>query len=58
MVHDGSQNNIFSNAVINVPGQQYEPTSNIWLDAGATSLADKGNVSSNANSIMRFLHNL
>jgi len=57
-VFDGSQQQNFSNAVLGIPGQQYEPTSNIWLDTGATSLADLGNVSANVNSIMRFLHNL
>ena len=33
----------------------YTTASNVWLDAGASSLADLGNISSSA-SIMRFLH--
>ena len=57
-VFNGSQNENFTDAVLNVPGSTYDVDSNIWLDSGSTSLADKGNASSNANSIMKFLHNL
>ena len=36
----------------------YPVTANIWLDSGATSVADLGNANvSNSSSIMRFLHN-
>ena len=35
------------------------PESNVWLDIGASSLADLGNANvSNVTSIMRFLHDL
>ena len=57
-VFNGSQKENFTDAVLNVPNSTYNVDSNIWLDSGSTSLADKGNASSNANSIMKFLHNL
>ena len=51
IVWDGSKSQIFKNFVDN------SVDSNVWLDAGATSLTDKGNVSTNT-SVMNFLHNL
>ena len=36
----------------------YPVTANVWLDTGASSIADLGNTEvSNSSSIMRFLHN-
>ena len=51
IVWDGSDSQIFKNFVDN------SVDSNVWLDSGATSLTDKGNLSANT-TIMRFLHNL
>jgi hypothetical protein len=51
IVWDGSESQIFKNFVDN------SVDSNVWLDSGATSLTDKGNVSGNT-SVMNFLHNL
>ena len=51
IVWDGSGSQIFKNFVDN------SVDSNVWLDGGATSLTDKGNVSTNT-SVMNFLHNL
>ena len=51
IVWDGSEAQIFKNFVAN------SVDSNVWLDSGATSLTDKGNVSGNT-SVMNFLHNL
>lgn len=58
-VFDGTSNQVFTKDVPNSTVYKFRTESNVWLDSGAVSLADKGNADiSNSSSIMKFLHNL
>ena len=58
-VFDGTANHVFTKTIPGNTVDVFEPDSNVWLDTGAVSLADKGNANvSDASSIMKFLHNL